>query len=454
MEALVGLQTCFDRIHAAGGRSICVGGFVRDLVLGREPLDIDIEVQGMTYDHLVDLLSGFAQVDTRGARFGVAVCLGIEWALPRREHANGSGHRDFEVELVPDLPFKESVLRRDFTCNAIGMEARSGLLLDPLAGIDDLRRRRLHPIAAERWSEDPLRPLRAMQLLARLEFSASDRLLHCTRGMSFASLSAERIGTEWDKLLLRAQRPSIGLQFLHDSGTLPQFPEIAALRQCPQDPSWHPEGDVWNHTMMVIDAASGLRSGNAPADERLMYSALCHDLGKPLTTVEMEDGRIRSPAHEPKGEDPTRSFLSRLAKTAPLQEAVVALVRNHLAPVQFITANMPASPRAYRRLARTLDAAGTTIEELARLARADSLGRSTADALARSFPAIDLFLEKAKEFDSASAPPTDVVFGRHLIARGLTPGPDFKRILSECREIQDQEGLEDPELILDRVLSE
>jgi tRNA nucleotidyltransferase (CCA-adding enzyme) len=462
---LAALRPIFERIRAAGGRSLCVGGFVRDLLRGESPLDLDIEVQGLSFAQLSELLAGreiVALGEGQGAKFGVIQSCEAEWALPRRESCQGPRHRDFEVTLDPELPFAEATLRRDFTVNAIAMDALSGELIDPLGGIPDLHRRVLRPVAPDRWAEDPLRALRAMQLSARLGFAASPDLLELCRGISLAELSPARIGHEWDQLMLRARRPAQGLQFLADTGLLAQFPELEALRGCPQDSTWHPEGDVWEHSLLVLDAAASLNEALPPSESdegcpelraRLVYAALCHDLGKPLTTVEV-DGAIRSPNHEPEGEAPTRSFLARLGKPAAFVETIVALVRHHLAPVLYTAAQQPAGPKAYRRLARSLAAVDSNLSELALVARADSLGRTTADALARDFPRLDRFLEKAEELDSLEAPPPDLVLGRHLIARGMKPGPAFGPILERCRQIQDEGELSDADAILDRALSE
>lgn len=236
------------------------------------------------------------------------------------------------------------------------------------------------------------------------------------------------------------------------SGLITLFPELEAMDGCEQEPEWHPEGDVWVHTLMVVDEATLFRTGDRENDLILMFGALCHDLGKPSTTQKM-DGRVRSLEHESAGAAPTSAFLGRL-KGIPdrVIEAVIALVKTHLTPAHWQKG--AAGPAAYRRLARKLEKAGTNLEMLEKVARADHFGRTTPDALAKEFPAGELFLENVRALQIEKEAPKDVVLGRHLISHGFSPGPDFGSILQRCRDIQDERGFETPEDILAIVLPE
>jgi tRNA nucleotidyltransferase (CCA-adding enzyme) len=268
------------------------------------------------------------------------------------------------------------------------------------------------------------------------------------RALDLAELSGERIFEEMRKLLLKGRVPSIGLRLLEDFDYLRHFPELEALVGVPQDPEWHPEGDVWVHTLMVVDEAAKLRDAGED-DEALMFGALCHDLGKPSTTVE-ERGRVRSPAHDVAGVPLAHALLERWRAPNALVRRTGALVEHHLAPALFI--KNEAGAQGYRRLARRLGEAGVTLELLVRLARADHLGRTTEEALARMFPAGERFVARARELLVERTAPRDVVMGRHLIARGFAPGPRFGEILRRCREVQDETGWTDPEQILAVVL--
>jgi tRNA nucleotidyltransferase (CCA-adding enzyme) len=256
---------------------------------------------------------------------------------------------------------------------------------------------------------------------------------------------------------MRTDHPSRAFSLLDETRLLRFMPELDALRGVPQDPEWHPEGDVWVHTLMALDQAALLRGSTAQEESHdddaddlaLMLGTLCHDLGKPLTT-ETTDGRVRSPNHCRAGLAPTESLLTRWRAPHRLVERVLALVDHHLAPAHFIAQR--SGPRGYRRLSRNLERAGVSLELLTRVARADHLGRTTEEALRGEFPAGDRFLERAAELAVERRGPVDVVQGRHLIARGLVPGPEFGSILARCRDIQDEAGETDPASILDRVL--
>ena len=470
-------------VRDAGGRVVVVGGFVRDRLLGVRTKDIDVEVFGLGLERFESLLAKFGKVHAVGRAFGVFRVGGIDvdFSLPRRDSKRGPGHRGFDVAPDPSLDFAEAARRRDLTVNSIGIDPLTGEVLDPHGGRRDLERRVLRATDPAHFSEDPLRGLRVAQLAARLEMPPDGELVALCRTLDLGELSGERVFDEFRKLLLRAEKPSIGFAVLEDTGLLRFFPELDALRGVPQDPKWHPEGDVWVHTLMVLDAAASLRAGaatresgpdrmvsmaapetaalsaqNDTADKTcedlpLMLGALCHDLGKPATTQHIA-GRIRSHRHDTGGVAPTRTLLERMRAPSALVDQVAALVEHHLAPALFIRNG--ATAKGYRRLARKLERAGVNIELLARVARADHLGRTTEDALAGRFDAGDAFLTAARACHVERAAPRDAVLGRHLIERGLQPGPGFAPILERCREIQDETGWTDTQRILDRALAQ
>ena len=512
-------------VRDAGGRAIVVGGWARDCLLGVYSKDIDIEVFGLDAERLESLLGGFGKVHTVGRAFGVFRVgdLHMDFSLPRRDSKRGPGHRGFDVAPDPSLDFAEAARRRDLTVNSIGIDPLTAEVLDPHGGRRDLERRVLRATDPMHFPEDPLRGLRVAQLAARLEMAPDDGLVALCRTLDLSELSGERVFEEFRKLLLRAAKPSLGFKVLEDTGQLRFFPELDALRGVPQDPEWHPEGDVWVHTLMVLDVAASLRAGDgigrdgtgeddpecvdrpmttpasphgagscssgalrsiqrpmttpasphgagageddpertirsttalprdgAGEDLALMFGALCHDLGKPGTTAR-SDGRIRSRRHDVEGVAPTRALLGRMRAPGALTDQVAALVEHHLAPASFIRNG--ATAKGYRRLARKLERAGVSVELLVRVARADHLGRTTADALAGRFDAGDAFLDAARACRVDRAAPRDVVLGRHLIERGLSPGPGFAPILERCRDIQDETGWTDPDRILDQALA-
>lgn len=370
-------------------------------------------------------------------------------SIPRRDSKTGRGHRGFLVDLDPSLSYADAARRRDLTMNSMAFDPLTGEVLDPHGGRDDIARKVLRAVDPQTFGEDSLRALRVAQFRARFCFEPDAELRRLCALTDLSDLPGERIFEELRKMLLKGSRPSLGLELLRETGLLRFFPELETMVGVPQDPEWHPEGDVWEHTLLVVDEAARSRTGDEDTDLALLLGALCHDLGKPATTV-IEEGRIRSPAHEDVGVPTAKAFLERLRVPGEIQERVGALVRHHLAPANF--AQGGASARAYRRLARKLVRSGVTFRMVYLVARADHFGRTTQQALEREFPEGDAFLEGAEAVEAEAASGRDVVMGRHLLDRGYAPSPWFGQVLAACREVQDETGWADPDRILDRVL--
>ncbi|MEI6972712.1 MAG: HD domain-containing protein, partial [bacterium] len=367
-------------------------------------------------------------LDLVGRAFGVVKIRGmpIDVAIPRRESKAGLGHKGFEVLSDPDMKPEEAATRRDFTVNSMAYDLARGVLVDPYGGVRDLEAKVLRHVSGK-FVEDPLRVLRGMQFAARFGLEPAPETVAICRTIGMEGLAAERINDEWSKLILRGVKPSTGLRFLMDTGWIRHFPELQALSGCAQEPEWHPEGDVWVHTLQCMDAYAQERVGDDWEDLVVGLAVLCHDLGKPATTAFM-DGRIRSLGHEDAGEEPTRSFLGRFTNQADLVEAVVPLVAHHLKPDELFKSK--AGDSAIRRLARKVG----RIDRLVRVARADRMGRHP--MAYTGFPAGDWLLESAARLAVEAAAPKPLVLGRHLIKLGLTPGPGFGKILGECYEAQ------------------
>jgi tRNA nucleotidyltransferase (CCA-adding enzyme) len=421
-----------QRVRDAGGRALIVGGWVRDRLMGRPSKDVDIEVYGVAAPALQPLLAGFGTVNTVGESFTVYKVAGIDVALPRRESKKGRGHRGFEVTGDPDLPIAEAARRRDFTINAIAWDPLTGDYLDPWHGRRDLEARILRAVDPATFGEDSLRVLRAVQFAARFEYALDPGTRDICRQIALDDLPAERIWGEIEKLLLHAARPSIGLRLARELGVIDRlFPEIAALAGCEQEPEWHPEGDVWVHTLLVVDEArTRIDDLDRPRQLVVMLGAVCHDLGKPLTTAFL-DGRIRSIDHEQAGVAPAVAVLDRLNVNTiegyDVRRQVLGIVAHHLKPGMFRQSPTPVSDGAFRRLAQKVD-----LELLARVAKSDCLGRGGGFDCS----AMDWFLERARELGVQHAPPEPLVKGRHLLALGLAPGPRVGEILKQVYERQ------------------
>jgi tRNA nucleotidyltransferase (CCA-adding enzyme) len=437
-----------ERIAAAGGRLLLVGGFVRDGCLGREPSDVDIELYDLSRADALRVLreAGLETIESVGRHFPV-------WL------ARGAGLDPFEFSLVepvaePAAAFAERVARcarrRDLTVDAIALDPLTREGFDAHGGFDDLVARRLRAVDTGRFGEDPLRVLRVARLAAWLEAEPDEELLVCCRGLDLSQLAVERVFRELERLLA-APRPSHGLRVLRDAGGLALLPELAALEGVPQDPRWHPEGCVWTHTLMVVDEAARLRKGDGDEvrDGWLVWSALLHDLGKPARTSVAADG-IRSYGHDELGAELAAALLVRLRAPAASVTAVEALVRHHLAPALLV--GQGASDRGFRRLTRRLAQAGVDADLLERTARADHLGRTTEEALAHRFPAGDAFVERMRSLQTLEGPPEPQVRGRDVVAAGIAPGPEVGAVLARCREIEDETGWKDSERILERAL--
>ena len=434
MQLSFELTKLANAIHQQGGQPILVGGSVRDYLLGqRLPKDLDLEVYCLEANKLEGVLSQFGKVLRVGKSFGVLKLITkhaeYDVSLPRRESKSGKGHKGFLVNADPQMTFEEASARRDFTVNSIGFDPIRQQWLDPHRGQEDLKKGILRHVGPA-FAEDPLRVLRGAQFAARLNFQMAPETIELCQTLDLNELSRERLLGEFAKLLLRAERPSFGLEILRQTKALRFFPELEALIGVPQDPTWHPEGCVWTHTLMVVDEAAKLRVGEEKNDLVLMFGALCHDFGKPETTI-WKDGHWRSPAHDVMGMQPTEKFLRRLTDEASLIEKVTVLVREHLRPSMLYNDREKVTPGAIRRLALRV-----SIPELLLVAEADHFGRTTEDALRREFPAKQWLLDQASKLDVRDEKPKPLLKGRHLLQLGMRPGPQMGKVLEEAFALQ------------------
>jgi tRNA nucleotidyltransferase (CCA-adding enzyme) len=429
-----------EAVRAAGGRAMLNGGCVRDEIMGREHKDWDVEVYHLAAEKLKEVIASIGEVRIVGEAFAVyKVGNDLDVSLPRRERKVGGGHRGFLVEGDPSMSFADACARRDFTINAILKDPLTGEIIDPFDGRGDIDRKLLKMVSRETFAEDSLRVLRACQFAARFEFDIDGETIEVCKRIDVTDLPRERIWAELEKLLLRAQKPSIGLKWLYDLGVVAQlFPELDSIVGVPQESEWHPEGDVDVHTMMVADEARKLIDHlDYPRQVAVMLGALCHDLGKPPTT-EFIEGRTRSRGHDEAGVEPTLLFLDRLGIHTldgyDVRRQVVQLVRYHLLPGEWYKAKTPVGDGAFRRLARKVEP-----DLLYRVAKADSLGRNP-DWLPpeKRFgsEAQEWFIGRVRDLNVEQKPPVPIFMGRHLIEMGMQPSPEFKKILNAVYEMQ------------------
>lgn len=441
-----------EAVRQEGGRAFLVGGLVRNRLITRllaasppEEVvrDFDLEVYGIQPDRLKALIRRFGRVNEVGESFSVYKLfirkgeerIEVDVSLPRSESKVGRGHRGFKVHGDPEMAYSEAARRRDFTINAIMCDPLNGELIDPYGGIGDIQRRLIRVVDPRTFIEDSLRVLRGMVFAARFEFEVDAGTVALCRTVPLDDLPHERIWMEIEKLL-RSRRPSLGLTAGLEMGVIERlFPELAALVGCEQEADQHPEGDVWTHTLQVLDVAAKL-TRTLPKPERLtvMLAALCHDLGKPSAT-RYENGRICSTGHEEAGIEPTHRFLDRFnlyrIDGYRVREQVVALVANHLKPSQFFYNKDRVTDGAFRRLAGKCD-----MELLYLVATANSLGRVANGAPPPTAEAAEWFWERVKWLGIEHEPPSPILLGRHLIDMGLAPGKRMGEITSAVYEMQ------------------
>ena len=414
-----------------------MGGSVRDHFLGIDAKDFDIEVFGLeSLEALEEILKQFGRVELVGKSFGVLKFIHkgetYDFSFPRFDEKVGAGHKGFSIMIDGAISYEEAAKRRDFTCNAMGYEIERKTFLDPFYGRKDMQAEVLRHIDAETFVEDPLRVYRGVQFCARFGYAMAEETKALCSIMieegALEELPKERVYEEFKKLLLKAKKPSIGFELMREIGVLRYFPELEALIGVEQEKRWHPEGDVWIHTMMAVDAMVGINTGDAKRDLMLMYAELCHDLGKPATTKLM-DGRIRALGHDKAGLAPTQSFMEKLTNEQDFIDKILPLVEQHLKPSMYY--HDKSSKAAVRRLSTKVN-----IEDLVHVAKADFLGRTTEEAKTGKYPVGVWLLERAKELDVVNHAPRPYLQGRDLIALGMKPSPKFKEILDAVYEKQ------------------
>jgi tRNA nucleotidyltransferase (CCA-adding enzyme) len=420
-------------VRDAGGRALIVGGWVRDKLLGLpDSSNVDLEVFGVPGDRLRALLETFGRVEAVGESFQVYKIGDIDVSLPRRDSKAGRGHRGFVVTGDPDMSIAEAARRRDFTVNAISWDPLTEEYFDPFDGRADLARRLLRVVDPHTFGDDSLRVLRGVQFAARFALDVEPSTAALCREIPLDDLPPERVWGEFEKLLF-APKPSIGFIIAMELGVIARlFPELQALAGCPQEPEWHPEGDVWVHNLQVIDRAR-TRIDDLPRPQQLavMLGAVCHDLGKPATT-QFIDGRIRSLDHEEQGVAPASALLDRLNVNAfdgyDVRRQVLGITAQHLKPGSWFKVRDEVGDGAFRRLAHKVD-----LELLARVAKSDCEGRQPGQF---DCTAMDWFLERARALGVQHRPPEPILLGRHLLALGLKPGPRVGEILRAIYEQQ------------------
>lgn len=409
-----------------GGRTFYVGGYVRDGLLHRENKDVDIEVHGISPKCLEDILDSLGQRMSIGESFGIFGLKGysLDIAMPRKEEARGMGHKDFAVFVDPFIGTEAAASRRDFTFNAMMQDVLTGEIVDPFGGVKDLQEGLLRHVNDQSFGEDPLRVLRSAQFAARFGFRVAEQTVSLCSRMRLEHLPRERIEGELKKALLKAENPSIFFEVLRQMDQLDHwFPELKALIGVPQNPVYHAEGDVWTHTMMVLDEAAKLRD-RASNPYWFMLSAVVHDFGKAVCTEE-KDGVLHAYLHEIKGLPLAEAFLRRITGERKLMDYVLNMVEYHMKP------NTVAGARSAEKVTTRMFDLSVDPEGLICMALADDRGRIT-QAPATNHEAF--LYERLAVYRELMARP--YVMGRDLIEAGLKPGAEFTEILQYAHKLR------------------
>lgn len=363
-------------VSSAGGKAYVVGGFVRDAILGKDNKDIDFEIHGLdasTIEKLLLELSGSPALK-KGSSFGVYGIKGYDFdiAMPRKEHCVGSKHTDFAVSVDPSMGAEEASRRRDFTINALMYDVEADEIVDCHNGCNDLANKTIRHVCDDTYIEDALRVFRAAQFAARFGFNIASDTIALSRSISgkLPALSGERVEAEMRKALIKSENPSVFFRMLGEMDALDYwFPELSALIETQQAPEFHPEGNVFEHTMLVIDQAAKVRD-RSDDPYAFMLTALCHDFGKAKTTFFNEKKqRLVSYGHETAAKPSIDSFMDRLR----LPNAVRAYVQNltllHMQPNMYV--DNDATDYAFNNMFDKTKHA----EDLLLLARCDHFGR-------------------------------------------------------------------------------
>ena len=409
-ELLKAIEPVLAPVHRSGWQWRVVGGAVRDLVLGRPVVDIDIEVVAPA---LADLERCYADVAPRGA-------VGSDRQVIRIRTAAHT----VDITVATDADVHTAAAGRDLTINALAI-LPDGTLVDPHGGLADLRHGVLRHIGTA-FADDPLRVLRLMRFAGQLNFRvAPETLAHALAVVDrITQIPIERIWHEW-RLFALAPHPWAGLMVLYATGWLRHYPMLAALMGCAQDFVHHPEGDVWIHTLYVCEGAV-TRRGDLDSEKVLILSlaAICHDLGKPTTSY-VENGRIHCPTHAAAGVPFSVDFLRLIGAPDKYVAPVCALVREHMA-----ANDGPASPRFVRRLAHRL--APADMDLWARLVAADSSGRPPLPFKEPGAP----FMALAAALGTVQQPVAPLLNGNDVLALGIAAGPRVKELLRIAYDAQ------------------
>lgn len=419
-------------VSLLGGHTYYVGGYCRDKYLGTPNKDIDIEIYGITVEQLRNLLNKFGERLEHGKSFGVFGVKGfdIDIALPRKERCIGINHTDFDVTVDPFMSTYEGALRRDLTMNALMLDVLTGEWIDHFGGLEDIKNGVIRHVNTETFKEDPLRVLRVAQFAARFNMTVAPETQKLCTTMDITTLSKERIFIEVKKALEKSKTPSIFFNVLKDVGHLKEwFFELQQLINLPQNTLYHPEGDVYTHTMLVLDNVSANIDTNTDNVLGIKLAAVCHDMGK-LVTTESIDGQVHAYRHELYGEAIAKVFLNRFTNNKKLIDYVCNMTKLHMAPHQ-----------AYNnksRMKKTNKMFDSSLcpKDLILLAYCDSLGKYDEDVgyNPNALEELQWLKNRYNVFVEVMSRP--YIKGQDLVNAGLKPGSYFSELMELAHKLR------------------
>lgn len=413
-----------QRLTDAGHTTYFAGGCVRDQLLGTDPKDYDIATSA-TPDEVQAL---FPRSNAIGTHFGVILVKEGKFPFEIATFRHDGSYKDGRhPESVTFSSPEEDAQRRDFTVNGLFQNPQTGKIIDHVHGQADIKTKTLRAIgtAADRFQEDALRLVRAIRFATVLDFKieADTWDAICANSALLSQISAERIRDEFTRILTSPRRAR-GFELLTDSGLMRHIvPEVYDLIGCEQPPQWHPEGDVYQHTRIMLEML------NDTTSDELALAVLLHDIGKPATyTYDKADDRIRFNGHDRVGAEMSEQILRRLKYSNSTTEDVCAMVANHM---NFMNVQLMRTAKVKRFMARP------TFEDEMELHRVDC---GSSNGLTDNY---DFLQAKGKEFASEPLIPPPLVTGKDLIDMGLKPGPEFKEILNQVQTEQLEGNLTD-----------
>lgn len=425
------------KVKEVGGIAYFVGGYVRDSILDIPNKDIDIEIHGIKPEILKNILSELGDIQTIGNAFGIYNLKGydLDIALPRKERCIGTGHKDFEVYVDPYIGTHAAARRRDFTINALMKNILTGEIVDEFNGLNDLKNHIIRHVDSSTFREDSLRVLRACQFAARFNFKIASETINLCKTMDLSTLPKERIAGELSKALLKAKKPSVFFNSLYECEQTKWFKEVYALKGIKQDSEYHPEGDVYMHTMSVLDQAGELFPTGIDNPDRylpFMLSALCHDFGKVNTTEINSKGRLCALNHEITGIPIANDFLGRIYNNKSFIKYVDNMIKYHM------KAHSCFNNRSKTKTTNLMFDKLLYPKDFILLVYADSTGHDLDNLDNRQF---NMFLEKAmtesgfltdRYLDYGKRISESHITAEDLINIGLKPSPLFKIILDKA----------------------